>query len=84
MPPFQSPTDDKPLPLRPNLDRRGRALRAILGLLLAAGTILVVFTASGGRRWIGILILGGASAFVLFEAAAGWCAARACGLRTRV
>jgi hypothetical protein len=63
----------------PNLDRKGRWLRALLGLalLVAAGFF---FTTS---VWLGVL-LAAAGVFVLFEALRGWCIARACGIKTRL
>jgi hypothetical protein len=63
---------------RPNLDRRGRWLRGFLAVLLLAGGAVGFFVSP----WLG-LILAGPGAFVLFEALRGWCALRACGVKTR-
>ena len=64
---------------RPNIDSRGRWLRAIVGSLLAVGGLL----AGVHVLWLGmVLILSGG--FVLFEAVRGWCVMRACGIRTRL
>jgi Protein of unknown function (DUF2892) len=62
---------------RPNIDTRGRIARAIGALLLAAGAALTWphSTPAG-------ITLAVAAAFVAFEAARGWCAARACGVKT--
>jgi len=64
---------------QPNLDRRGRWMRAGLGVLLCGGGVW-----AGLHIWWfgGLLILSGG--FVLFEAVRGWCVMRACGIRTRV
>lgn len=63
----------------PNLHARGRIARAVLGLLLLAGAAAVyAFTGSAGAS----LALAVGGAFCLFEAARGWCALRACGIRT--
>ncbi len=62
-----------------NIDNRGRWLRATIALLLfvAAGFGLAV------ALWLG-LVLAVSGAFVLFEALRGWCALRACGIKTRL
>jgi hypothetical protein len=63
----------------PNLDRKGRWFRALLGLaLLVAGAIC--FATS---PWLAVL-LAGAGVFGLFQAVRGWCFARACGIKTRL
>jgi flagellar motor component MotA len=63
----------------PNLDSKGRRLRAILGsILLQAGTIVVFWNLRAA------LVVWGCAAFVLFEAARGCCAVRACGIKTRI
>lgn len=65
--------------LQPNITTGGRLLRGLSGLAM--------FT-TGGVLWrelespaVGIVLITGA-AFLLFEAARGWCAARACGIQT--
>lgn len=62
-----------------NIDNRGRVVRGIgaLALLMGAG---FGFAASW---WLGGLLLASA-AFVGFEALRGWCALRACGIKTRL
>jgi hypothetical protein len=63
----------------PNLGRAGRLLRAALGV---AG-ILAGLALSGYSLWLcGLLV--GAGVFGLFEAARGWCLARACGIKTKL
>jgi type IV secretory pathway VirB2 component (pilin) len=62
----------------PNISTTGRVLRAIWGLALIAGGLLLW----GRSKWgSGLLVVAGA--FALFEAARGWCVMRACGVRTR-
>jgi hypothetical protein len=68
--------------LRCNIDGRGRLLRLVLGAVLATAAAWLALGPGGGWRLAATTLLGAAAAFVLFEAAAGWCAARACGLRT--
>lgn len=63
----------------PNIDRCGRVLRAVFGLCcIGGGVLLWLFV----NRWAGA---GGVAwgVFCLFEAARGWCVARACGIKTR-
>jgi hypothetical protein len=63
----------------PNISGRGRALRG----LGAAALLVGGWFASGVSVWFGVpLVLMGA--FVLFEAVRGWCALRACGIKTRL
>ncbi len=64
----------------PNLQPAGRRARAGIGALLLAGAAVAFFVSPW---WVGTLLLVGA-AFVLFEAARGWCLLRACGLKTKL
>ena len=64
--------------LRPNLDTKGRVIRGIGALALA----LAAFFAWSHSRAVGIA-LAASSVFVAFEAARGWCALRACGVKTK-
>lgn len=70
------------MPLRSNIDRRGRLVRLAAGVALGALALALGLRPGGGWLRLETLAPGAASLFVLFEAAAGWCAARACGLRT--
>ncbi|MFZ0827648.1 MAG: YgaP-like transmembrane domain [Verrucomicrobiia bacterium] len=65
--------------LSPNIGRTGRRVRGLgaLALFLGAG---FGFTVS---VWLGGVLLA-SGAFVLFEALRGWCALRACGIRTKL
>jgi len=63
----------------PNLERKGRIVRALSGaVLLVAGVVLWP-----SSLWAGIALLA-SGAFVLFEAFRGWCLLRACGIKTRL
>ena len=65
--------------LKCNIDRMGRLLRAVSGLLcLAAATACWWF----GRKVAGGVLLVFAL-FQFFEAAKGWCVMRAMGFRTK-
>lgn len=62
-----------------NISGRGRLVRAVLALGLFGGGCFCL-------RWHpwATVILFLSSAFVFFEAAKGWCALRACGIRTKL
>jgi hypothetical protein len=62
-----------------NIDNKGRLFRGIgaLALIVGAG---FGFTVS---PWLGIALLG-SGMFVAFEALRGWCALRACGIKTKL
>jgi len=68
----------KPLFAR-NIDNKGRLIRGLgaLALLVGAG---FGFTLS---VWLGLVLLA-TGAFVAFEALRGWCALRACGIKTKL
>lgn len=71
-----------------NIDKRGRVVRLIGGLLcMALGVALGIATyAAAWSPWLyllaGVLLLGGA--FAVYEARKKWCALRAMGIRTPV
>jgi len=62
-----------------NIDTKGRLVRGFgaLALLVGAG---FGFTFSA---WLGVVLLA-SGVFVAFEALRGWCALRACGVRTKI
>lgn len=62
-----------------NIDRRGRLVRAVMGLALVVAAVI-----AGLKIWWAGLLLGAAAVFTLFEAIRGWCALRACGIKTKV
>jgi Inner membrane protein YgaP-like, transmembrane domain len=63
----------------PNISNRGRLVRGLgaLGLLIGAG---FGFTVSA---WLALVLLA-SGVFVLFESLRGWCALRACGIKTKI
>lgn len=63
---------------RANLDSKGRIIRAVIALALAIGCIAAWWHSKTVAAILGISAL-----FVAFEAARGWCALRACGLKTK-
>jgi hypothetical protein len=63
----------------PNIDNKGRLVRAIMALGLFGGAAF----GFGVSVWLGIVLLV-SGAFVLFEALRGWCAFRACGIKTKL
>ncbi len=62
-----------------NIDNKGRLIRGLgaLALLVGAG---FGFTVS---VWLGIALMA-SGVFVAFEALRGWCALRACGIKTKL
>ena len=63
----------------PNIGSKGRLVRGLgaLALLVSAG---FGFTLSA---WLGLVLLA-SGLFVLFESLRGWCALRACGIKTKL
>jgi hypothetical protein len=65
--------------LAPNIDAKGRKVRAVLGsLTLLAGVVVGFWELPVG------LGLAGCGVFMLFEASRGWCVVRACGIKTKI
>lgn len=62
---------------RPNLDTRGRLIRAGMSAIAVCGALAV-----RSHPLLAILLFASAT-FLLFEALRGWCALRACGVRTK-
>ncbi len=62
----------------PNIDRTGRILRAVWGVLLLIGA----FFACRYAWWAGAILIGFA-ALTFYEAMRGWCIVRACGIKTK-
>ena len=61
-----------------NIDNKGRLIRALGALALLTGACFG-FAAS---VWLGV-VLAACGLFVAFEALRGWCALRACGIKTK-
>ena len=64
-----------------NIDKKGRWIRGILGILLLGVSAWLWFGINETFWSIGCFVTG---LFVLFEAVRGWCALRALGIRTPV
>jgi len=63
----------------PNIGTKGRLVRGLGALVLLVGAGFG-FTVSG---WLGLVLLA-SGVFVLFESLRGWCALRACGIKTKL
>ena len=63
---------------RPNIDSKGRVIRGIGALATGIGA---AFTWPLSHT--GAIALAVSTAFLAFEAARGWCVARACGVKTK-
>lgn len=63
----------------PNIGNKGRLLRGFFALLLLIGAAF----GSTVSVWLGLVLLA-SGAFVLFESLRGWCALRACGIKTKL
>lgn len=73
--------------LSPNIDRRGRRVRLVAGIVVdACGAAMIIAGVHNGRT--SLLISGIVAAilgsFTIFEAANGWCVLRAMGIKTRL
>jgi hypothetical protein len=62
----------------PNIDRPGRIIRAIMATIFLAGAWL-----AQPHSIILALVLLGCGLVGVYEAFRGWCALRACGVKTR-
>lgn len=62
-----------------NIDNKGRLIRGLGALALLAGAGFGFATSI----WLGIALLA-SGVFVAFEALRGWCALRACGIKTKL
>jgi len=62
-----------------NIETKGRVVRGLAALVLLLSAI-VSFQLS---IFIGLILLV-SGLFVLFEALRGWCAVRACGVKTKI
>ncbi len=62
-----------------NIDNKGRLVRGLAALVLLVGAVFS-FTVS---VWLGLALLA-SGLFIAFEALRGWCALRACGIKTKL
>jgi hypothetical protein len=62
-----------------NINNKGRLLRGIGALALGVGAAFCFPCCV----WVGVTLLAG-GLFLAFEALRGWCALRACGIRTKL
>jgi uncharacterized membrane protein len=73
--------------LTSNIDRRGRKARLIGGILVdMCGAALIVMGLFSDRTGIliGGIVASVFGSFMIFEAANGWCALRAMGIKTQL
>jgi hypothetical protein len=63
----------------PNIDKKGRLVRGGMAVALFIGAGF----GFGVSVWLGVLLLA-CGGFVLFESLQGWCALRACGVKTKL
>ena len=62
-----------------NIDNKGRLARGVIGAVLLAGSGFACWRS----KWLAF-VLALAGLFAVFEAVRGWCAARACGIKTKL
>lgn len=69
--------------LTPNITSRGRIIRAVFGVLCIVAALILVFAfpPSGWRR-VAVVLLAAGGILGIFQARAGWCVVRACGIKT--
>ena len=73
--------------MKPNIDRRGRIIRAVSGtlcVLFGGGIWLACWPESTGYRIAVTLLALFFGLFQWFEACRSWCIVRACGIRTPI
>jgi hypothetical protein len=62
-----------------NIETKGRIVRGLVAALLLLGAIVSFWFST----FLGFVLLVSGS-FTLFEALKGWCALRACGIKTKI
>jgi len=60
-----------------NIGLKGRLIRGAAGVVMGVAAVWI-----GAYSLVAGAALGLGAAFLLFEAVAGWCGARACGIKT--
>ena len=63
--------------LQRNINNPGRAMRGLGSLLCIASAVLLWSHSRTAAALLGVVAV-----FMFFEAARGWCALRACGIKT--
>jgi len=72
------------MPLECNIDRKGRLIRGIMGIVfLGAALTLIFLTPPTGVRRLVVVLLAFVGIFTIYEAVRGWCILRAMGRKTR-
>jgi hypothetical protein len=72
-----------------NIDAKGKFVRLVWGLIMLAlagglAALIALGVLTGGWLWwTGVAVLGLMGAFGIYEARAGWCVARAMGVKTK-
>ncbi len=69
---------NNPKRFAPNIEKKGRLLRGIIAAALIIGSLVAL---SFNLILSVVLLVSGV--FVSFEALRGWCAFRACGIKTK-
>lgn len=77
------------MPFSCNIDSKGRTIRLIAGALTeSAGLLLLVLrwqgVLSGEWPWFAGAGLAAGGLFMVLEGVFGWCAVRACGVKTPI
>lgn len=62
-----------------NIDNKGRLVRGLAALALLVGAAF----GFASSTWLGIALMT-SGVFIAFEALRGWCALRACGIKTKL
>jgi hypothetical protein len=63
-----------------NIDTQGRIIRGLSAAAMIGAAVAGLFLS--WPAWVVVLLVA-AGAFTAFEAIRGWCALRACGIKTR-
>ncbi len=66
--------------MKHNIDSKGRAIRATTGIAVLIAAIVSYLLNAPLWVTVPLVLFGG---FMLFQAVSGWCAARACGMKTK-
>jgi hypothetical protein len=69
-----------------NIDKRGRQMRALIGIILLVGALLWHLAMPEADLWVHLvhLLVGLIGVFSIFQGLVGWCVVRAMGFKTPV